>query len=74
MFLDTLERYGKNLPAWMRDETLSPKCVEVSADELGEILANAAIAYVAVNPPLGAGGTLELLPSRNFIVSKGAEA
>lgn len=70
MFLDTLERYGKSLPAWMRDESLSPEACEVSSDELGSILANTGVAYVAMNPPLGEGETLELLPSCSFIVAE----
>lgn len=73
MFLDTLERYGKSLPAWMRDESLSPEAREVSAEELGSILANTGVAYVAMNPPLGEGKTLELLPSCNFIVAEGSK-
>lgn len=73
MFLDTLERYGKNLPAWMRDETLSPEVREVSPDELGAILESTGVAYVTINPPLGPGETLELLPSCNFIVAEGTK-
>ncbi len=73
MFLDTLERYGKNLPAWMRDEPLSPEVGEVSADELGSILANTGVAYVTVNPPLGEGKTLELSPSCSFIAAEGTK-
>lgn len=73
MFLDTLERYGKNLPAWTREEPLSPEVREVSADELGDILRNTGVAYVAINPPLGSGETFELLPSCDFIVAEGTK-
>lgn len=71
MFLDTLERYGKNLPAWMRDEPFSPGPREVSADELAGILAETGISYVTLNPPSGETRTLELVPSRHFLVSQG---
>jgi hypothetical protein len=51
MFLDTLEFYGASMPSWVREESLLPRIQEVSARELGRIIEETGVSYVALNPP-----------------------
>ena len=48
MYLDTLERYGTEMPDWMAEDTLMPEPREASPDDIRSILAATGIEYVAM--------------------------
>ncbi len=66
MYLDTLERYGAEMPDWMNEGPLLPEPREVSYDDLRNILAATGIRYVAVvseeEPE-----TMEVFPAEEFL-------
>ncbi len=66
MYLDTLERYGTEMPDWMAEDTLMPEPREVSADDIRRILDATGIEYVAMaseeNPD-----TLEAIHAEEFL-------
>ncbi len=66
MYLDTLERYGTEMPDWMNESDLLPEPREVSNEDLRSILDATGIEYVAMaseeNPD-----TLEVIPAEEFL-------
>lgn len=66
MYLDSLERYGTDLPDWMGEEPLLPRPREVSAGDLREILAATGIEYVALASK-DEPQALEVLPAEEFL-------
>jgi len=66
VFLDSLERYGTEMPDWMGEEALIPVPREVSDEDLKSILAATGIGYVALASEDGTG-TLEVIPAGEFL-------
>jgi hypothetical protein len=69
MYLDTLERYGTDLPDWMSEEPLSPAPTEVSTEDLKGILAATGVEYVALAKE-GDPQVLEVLPAGEFLAGE----
>ncbi|MBA2691049.1 MAG: hypothetical protein H0U65_00960 [Rubrobacter sp.] len=65
MYLDTLERYGTEMPAWMNEDPLLPEPREVSSEDLRNILDATGIRYVAMSSE-DEPDTLEVFSAEEF--------
>lgn len=70
VYLDTLERYGPQIPDWMNEEVLMPTPTEVSTGDLKDILAATGVEYVALARE-EAPGSLEVVPAGEFLEREG---
>jgi len=67
MYLDTLERYGTEIPEWMEEETgLLPEPCEVTPEQVGEVLEASGVEYVAFGGE-GEPGAMEVLTAEEFL-------
>lgn len=66
MYLDTLERYGTEMPGWMNEASLLPEPREVSNEDIKSILDATGIMYVAVSSEEHPEA-LEVLPAEEFL-------
>lgn len=69
MYLDTLERYGTEMPEWMSEDTLMPEPREVSHEDIRSILAATGIEYVAMASE-EKPDVLEVIPAEEFLESE----
>ncbi|MGH3089194.1 MAG: hypothetical protein ACRDSJ_18000 [Rubrobacteraceae bacterium] len=66
MYLDTLERYGTEMPEWMNESPLLPEPREVSSEDIRNILGATGVEYVAMRSGKESD-TLEVFSAEEFL-------